>query len=386
VIGAVPLVAGLALLTRRLRLALYAALAGGTIYLVAKVIKAYVQRGRPQTLLDDVSILGEPARGLGYVSGHSAVAVALATVASPFLGRRARRVAWALAGCVCVARMYVGSHLPFDVLGGAALGWAAGALVLLAFGAPSGQPSMERVRKTLQASGFDPADLRPLPGGERRSARYLVSGNGRPDLFVKVVSRDRRDRDLLYRAWTWLRHGGSPTSRFGDGVAEVEHEASMAQLAAAAGVRTPAVLLVRSFGNRAGMLVQQRVHGRDLSDPGDGRPDPTQLADIWQQVAHLRAARIAHGDLGLASVMLDSDGKAWLVDFDRAEAAAGDRLLDRDVATLTAALDGVADPDLVRGASEQALGQDVAPPEPAAPVSTPRGRDQLATGSQTGPG
>src|SRR5215213_10907743 len=51
VIGAVPLVAGLALVTRRIRLAAYAALAGGTIYLVAKLVKAFVQRGRPQTLL-----------------------------------------------------------------------------------------------------------------------------------------------------------------------------------------------------------------------------------------------------------------------------------------------------------------------------------------------
>ncbi len=46
-----------------------------------------------------------PARGLGYVSGHSAVAVALATVAS-YLGRRGRRVAWTLAATVCLARIY----------------------------------------------------------------------------------------------------------------------------------------------------------------------------------------------------------------------------------------------------------------------------------------
>jgi hypothetical protein len=190
VIGAVPLVVGLALLTRRIRLAAYAALAGGTIYLVAKLVKAFVQRGRPQTLLDNVYIFDVPDRGLGYVSGHSAVAVALATVASPFLGRRARRVAWTLAGLVCVARIYVGSHLPFDVLGGAALGWAAGALVLLVFG-PTGQPSLERVRTALQDYGFDPADLAPLKGEDRRSAGYLISSHSRPDLFVKVVTRER---------------------------------------------------------------------------------------------------------------------------------------------------------------------------------------------------
>jgi uncharacterized membrane protein YbhN (UPF0104 family)/membrane-associated phospholipid phosphatase len=358
VIGAVPLVALLALATRRIRLAAYAALAGGTIYLVAKLVKEFVQRGRPQTLLEDVYIFDVPDRGLGYVSGHSAVAVALATVASPFLGRRARRVAWGLAGLVCVARIYVGSHLPLDVLGGAALGWAAGALVLLAFGAPSGQPSPERVRAALQTYGFDPADLAPLPGQDRRSARYLVSRHSHPDLFVKVVSRERRDSDLLYRAWGWLRHRGRPPSRLGDAVAQVEHEASMGLLAAAAGVRTPPVLLVRSFGNGAGLLVQERVPGRDLTELDGGRLDQARLVDLWQQVAGLRAARIAHRDLGLDSVMVDEHGRVWLVDFDRAEAAAGPLLLDRDLATLLAALDGAADPALVRATAEQALGQD----------------------------
>ena len=358
VIGAVPLVAALALVTRRVRLAAYAALAGGTIYLVAKLVKVFVQRGRPQTLLEDVYIFDIPDRGLGYVSGHSAVAVSLATVASPFLGRRARRVAWTLAGLVCVARIYVGSHLPFDVVGGAALGWAAGALVLLVFGAPTGHPSLERVRAALQSYGFDPADLDPLPGEDRRSARYLVSSHSRPELFVKVVSRERRDSDLLYRAWAWLRHRGRPPSRLGNAVAQVEHEASMGLLAAAAEVRVPRVLLVRSFGNGAGLLVQQRVPGRDLTQLGDERLDQARLAALWQQVAALRTARIAHHDLGLASVLVDTQGQVWLVDFDRAEAAATDQLLDRDLATLLAALDGVADPALVRTTADQALGPD----------------------------
>jgi undecaprenyl-diphosphatase len=361
-------------LTRRIRLAAYAALAGGTIYLIAKLVKAFVQRGRPQTLLADVYIFDIPDRGLGYVSGHSAVAVALATVASPFLGRRARRVAWSLAGLVCVARIYVGSHLPLDVVGGAALGWAAGALVLLVFGAPTGQPSLERVRTALQTYGFDPADLEPLPGQDRRSARYLVSSHSHPELFVKVVTRERRDSDLLYRAWYWLRHRGRPPSRLGDAVAQVEHEATIGLLAAAGGVHAPPLLLVRSFGNGAGLLVQQRVHGRDLTDLGGERLDQTRLADLWQQVVSLRAARIAHRDLGLSSVMVDEDGCVWLVDFDRAEAAASQAPLDHDAATLLAALDDVADAALVRATAERALGQDtvgrVLPPAASTPAAS----------------
>jgi undecaprenyl-diphosphatase len=257
-----------------------------------------------------------------------------------------------------VARIYVGSHLPLDVVGGAALGWAAGALVLLVFGASTGRPSLARVRTALHTYGFDPADLEPMPGQDRRSARYLVSSHSHPDLFVKIVTRERRDSDLVYRAWSWLRHRGRPPSRLGDAVAQVEHEATMGLLAAAGGVHAPPVLLVRSFGNGAGLLVQQRVHGRDLTQLDGERLDRARLADLWKQVVGLRAARIAHRDLGLASLMMDEDGCVWLVDFDRAEAAASQALLDRDLTTLLAALDGVADAALVRATAEQALGPD----------------------------
>ena len=40
------------------------------------------------------------------------------------------------AGFVCLARMYVGAHLPLDVVGGAALGVAVGAIARLGFGRP----------------------------------------------------------------------------------------------------------------------------------------------------------------------------------------------------------------------------------------------------------
>jgi glycosyltransferase 2 family protein len=289
-----------------------------------------------------------------------------------------------------VARIYVGSHLPFDVLGGAALGWAAGSLVLLVFGAPSGQPSLERVRRALHQYGYDPADLEPLPGQDRRSARYLVTSNTHPDLFVKVVARERRDSDLLYRAWGWVRGRGQPHRRLGNAVAQVEHEASMALLAAAAGVRTPPVLLVRSFGNGAGLLVQERVAGRALDEPDGDRLDQARLDDLWRQVAALRAAGIAHGDLGLDSVLLDRHAKAWLVDFDRAEAGADRRLLDRDVATLLTALDPVADHELARAAAGRALGEEalggVRPPPPAvAPEPAVQAADSTAPVMRPGP-
>jgi membrane-associated phospholipid phosphatase/tRNA A-37 threonylcarbamoyl transferase component Bud32 len=355
VIGAVPLVAALALALRRLRLALDAVLAAGSIYLIAKLVKEFVQRGRPQTLLDGISILGEPARGLGYVSGHSAVAVALATVASPYLGRRGRRVAWALAAAVCVARVYVGAHLPLDVVGGAALGWAAGGLTHLILGAPDGRPSTKRVRKALAEHGLDAGDLEPVGTDFRNSSTYVTAGDD--GLFVKAVPREWRDTDLLYRAWRAVARRRSPRLRFALPLHKVEHEASMVLLAAAAGVRAPKVLMVREFGYGAGLLVERRIHGRALADLDPGEVDDALLGETWRQVSLLHQAGFAHGDLVPANVMVDDRGQPWLVDFDQS-VHAGEELQALDVGSLLAALTRMVGPDRARAAAEAALGRD----------------------------
>ena len=136
-VAAVPVAALGALLARRPRLAAGLLVAGALTYAGAKVVKQFVTRGRPATLVDDVEFHGAVARGLGFVSGHAGVAVALAVVAFPYLGRRARWVVGGLAAFVCVARVYVGAHLPLDIVGGAALGLLVGAAVRLAFGRPA---------------------------------------------------------------------------------------------------------------------------------------------------------------------------------------------------------------------------------------------------------
>jgi undecaprenyl-diphosphatase len=88
---------------------------------LAKLVKRAVRRGRPAGLVSGTHIRGKEATGLGYLSGHSAVAVSLmATAASG--GPRHRRVFGAAAASVGLARMYVGAHLPLDVIGGVGLG------------------------------------------------------------------------------------------------------------------------------------------------------------------------------------------------------------------------------------------------------------------------
>jgi membrane-associated phospholipid phosphatase/predicted Ser/Thr protein kinase len=336
----VPVVAGVAALTRRFRLAVNLAVAGFGCYFLALLVKSLVHRGRPSQYLPDVNLHGPAASGLGYVSGHAAVAVALASVASPYLSRRARRVAWTLAAVVCLSRVYVGAHWPLDVIGGAAVGWAVGAAVHLVLGAPGGSPSASRIRRALLDSGFQPDEVMAQGRPDApRSARFLATTAGGVRLFVKFIPRERRDWDLVYRAWRQVsRRAASDPGRFGSPSEQVEREAYMLLLAGAVGVRVPQVLLARPTGNGAGLLVMEYIPGVSLAELPPEQIGDQLLAELWRQVGLLHAHRIAHHDLGGWSVVVDDRRQPWLVDFDASEAMAGSPGLAKDVAELLVSL------------------------------------------------
>lgn len=133
----VPAAALFAAAIRRWRLAGELLVAGAGTYLLAKTVKGIVPRGRPDGLLADVVIRGAEAHGRGFISGHAAVLATLAAVAWPWLGRRGRIAAVVLVAVVALTRLYVGAHLPLDVVGGVGLGLAVAGLVRLAFGRPA---------------------------------------------------------------------------------------------------------------------------------------------------------------------------------------------------------------------------------------------------------
>ena len=129
--GAVPVSAVIALARRRPRLA-FAIGAGGTAaWLLAKAAKPLVDRGRPARLLERVSLRGQEEGDRGFPSGHAAVSATLTALAFPYGSNMGRAALVSLSGFVAFSRMYVGAHLPLDVLGGSALGLAIGSAVNL---------------------------------------------------------------------------------------------------------------------------------------------------------------------------------------------------------------------------------------------------------------
>ena len=139
-LGAAPAAAGAAWLAGDRKLAGRLLVGGTGTWALSKVVKRMVRRPRPAILLPGTRCRGREATGLGYLSGHAGVAVALGAAVLPRLGPAGRVLTLSAIPAVGLTRVYVGAHLPLDIAGGAALGLAIDAALALAQGCARSAP------------------------------------------------------------------------------------------------------------------------------------------------------------------------------------------------------------------------------------------------------
>ena len=158
-------------------------------------------------------------------TAYLASAIAAATVAAAYVPRRWRRAIWGWIWVLVVLRFLGPGQPPLDILVAASIGSLVGALLLIAIGSPSIEPTGDDLVDGLRSTHLDPVRIDRL-GASNGSVRYRVVCRSGDDVFVKLRTPDDHDWDLLHRTYRAIRLRSSEVSRpFSTLKRRVEHEA-----------------------------------------------------------------------------------------------------------------------------------------------------------------
>ncbi len=351
-IGAIAALAVLALLSRRVRMAVETALAGfgawavcGLLGALAGTTGGYPAGAAPASV--DTS----------FPLARLAAAVAVASIALPYLSRPVRRVFWVLIAAAAVSSVWRGSGLPIDVLASIVVGWGVAAVVHLALGSPAGVPSAADVSDAVADLGVDVVDVAPAPDREWGVARFEAADPAGDRLEISIYGRDASDAQVLAKLWRFLWYRDSGPTLALTRLQQVEHEAYLTLLAGQTGVPTPDVVVVGTSDETSeAVLVTRPPSGRPLADLEADDVDDATLDAVFGALAGLRSAGIAHGAISGRTILVGDDGSAGLRDLRRASSGAPDDRLERDLAAAIVAVALVVGPDRAVAAAMRSAG------------------------------
>ncbi|HVX23491.1 MAG TPA: lysylphosphatidylglycerol synthase transmembrane domain-containing protein [Acidimicrobiales bacterium] len=410
-VGVIVALGVLALLSRRRNVARDILLSGLVAWLVSVLLELAVGATgghTPTPTLKGIDLVFPVAR--------VAATVAVASAALPYLSRGLQRVVEVVIVLAAVTTVVNGSGLPVSVLASLAVGWGVAAAFHLWFGSPLGLPSAADVSALLADLDIDADDVAAAPDQEWGVARFRAADAGGP-ISASVYGRDAHDAQLLAKTFRFLAYRDSGPTLTLTRVQQVEHEAYLTLQAERSGARVPWVLAAGTAGpSRDAVLVTRPPAGLRLADrlaaaapapaaapaavavgptageaagqaegqtavQAEGRsegqtegtvvtapaaappPDPGVLPDaaaddLFGQVLKLRAARIAHGSISAATVVVEDPGSAGLTDFRRATAATAADRLDRDLAATLATAGLAMGPERAVASAVRALDAD----------------------------
>ena len=199
-IGTIVVLAVLALVSRRVRMAIETAAAGFGTWAVCGLLGAVL--GTTGGFPAGAAPAGiDPA----FPVARLAAAMAVASVTLPYLSRPVRRVFWTLITLGAIAAVWRGSGLPVDVLASLAIGWGVAAIVHLCLGSPAGFPSASEVTDAVGELGVDLVSVAARDRQEWGLARFGAPRRRRPDGRGLDLRSRRRPTPS-----SWPSSGGSP--------------------------------------------------------------------------------------------------------------------------------------------------------------------------------
>lgn len=258
--------------------------------------------------------------------------LAVLVLVGPWAPRWMLRVGWTLVAMDLALRMVNALEPPLLMILLCGVGVTIGALTGLLVGLREVGPTPADVVDALNRTGVHP-DRIVVPATPTDD--WLVTDHDGRLLRTRVTGRDRWANEVLVRSGRLaIWKGIGERSPYESIRALAEREALVAFRAASGGVRTPAVASIALVGDDV-LLTWEELDGTPLSELDDDAFLDV-LDDAWHELSLLHLVGIAHRDLDLDHLVVDSDGHVWIVGLDRAEIDPYEGVLAADIAALLA--------------------------------------------------
>lgn len=332
-------------------------LAGILGWLLAKVAKTAVHRGRPTDFIHQINLFhAHVYSGFGFPSGHSTFSAACATVLYYQVRPRYRKYLLLVILLVGISRIYLGAHFPLDVVGGWALGAICGSVAMLLVGGSSKQISSAQIKRAIARKGYSVQSVQFVDLDARGSRPvHIIIEEGR-HVFGKIFGEREHAADWLFKLYRFFRyknlHAEEP---YLNGRRNIELESFANLWARKVGARSPEIIDIVKVG-RHWLLMQEQVDARPL--PKCKRVKTSTLEDAWRQVKKLHDGNIAHRDLRSANLMVDKAGKVWIIDYGFAEVSPNERRRSMDIAELLMSMSLVVSVNRTIDSAVKVLGRD----------------------------
>ncbi len=280
-----------------------------------------------------------------------AAGAATVAVASPYFVSPLRSFGRWLIGTAWLSGLVLGVTQPGAGLCALAIGWAAGALVHLAFGSPDGTMTLHDLAAALRSIGVDAQPTKV----EVRNGVIVARARTPEDrqLDVRVHGRDSWDSQFFVKMWrlVFYRSGGRNVTV--NRRHQIEHQAYLTLYAQREGALVTPLVAAAMDQRGDALFVVERV-GPVIGADG-AQVDDALLASAWTSLARLHDAGICHGGITPSHLQVATGG-IYFGEFDRASIDWDETSRRLDEAQLLTSTAVVAGADRAIAAAVDALG------------------------------